>query len=370
MTEYRKGMSVFSIWDQFLIICKGKLVTIVAILISSHINCIAQDIGSVSGKVTEAATSKPAQFINVYFANTSIGTTSNENGEFILKNIPNGKYSLTFSGVGYKLKSSPVEIKDKAIIGLEISLDQEIIVLGEIVIKSKKKDFTMNFLTFKKYFLGESANASECSITNTDVLDFDYDKPTDVLTATAQEPIEIINKALGYKIFYALQTFTFDKRNGLVTLNGIPRFENLEAKSKNEEKKWKRKRDKSYYGSISHFVKSWYSHSTKENGFLVWQVDADNQEHSINPDSLFAKDSNTIINFQGSLKVVFEKEREETNYRKDNGSFVPQTSILVFRKRNLKIYGNGYYENPLSLILNGYMGWEKIAELVPLDYKL
>jgi hypothetical protein len=68
------------------------------------------------------------------------------------------------------------------------------------------------------------------------------------------------------------------------------------------------------------------------------------------------------------LKVVFAKEREEVSYRNDDTSFIPQTSILVFKKK-LKIYSNGYYENSLNLVLNGYMGWEKIAELVPLEYK-
>jgi hypothetical protein len=366
--QHLAGMNIRCLYSEFLPFNFLKLAILIAALICIYGNGRAQNKGLISGKVTEASTGKPAPFINVYFANTSIGTTSNENGEFVLKNIPNGKYSLTFSGVGYKLKSSPIEILDKVITGLEISIDQEIILLREVVVQSKKKDFAMNFLTFKKYFLGESSNANECSITNADAINFDYDKNNDLISATSQEPIEIINRALGYKVLYTLQTFLFDRRNNLVTFNGIPRFENLEAKNKNEEKKWKRKRDRSYNGSITHFISSWYSHSTKENGFLVWKLDSDNQEQLINPDSLFERGSNNIINFQGSLKVVFAKEREEVSYRNDDTSFIPQTSILVFKKK-LKIYSNGYYENSLNLVLNGYMGWEKIAELVPLEYK-
>jgi hypothetical protein len=366
--QHLAGRNIRCLYSVFLPFYVLKLPILIAALVCIHGNGLAQNKGLISGKITETATGKPAPFINVYFANTSIGTTSNENGEFVLKNIPNGKYSLTFSGVGYKLKSSPIEILDKVITGLEISIDQEIILLREVVVQSKKKDFAMNFLTFKKYFLGESSNPNECSITNADAINFDYDKNNDLISATSQEPIEIINRALGYKVLYTLQTFLFDRRNNLVTFNGIPRFENLEAKNKNEEKKWKRKRDRSYNGSITHFISSWYSHSTKENGFLVWKLDSDNQEQLINPDSLFERGSNNIINFQGSLKVVFAKEREEVSYRNDDTSFIPQTSILVFKKK-LKIYSNGYYENSLNLVLNGYMGWEKIAELVPLEYK-
>ena len=49
---------------------------------------------------------------------------------------------------------------------------------------------------------------------------------------------------------------------------------------------------------------------------------------------------------------------------------LPQTSYLKFKRDQLVIHDNGYYENPLSFYMEGYLEWsEKIAELMPLEYQ-
>ena len=44
-------------------------------------------------------------FVNIYLSKTKIGTTSDENGFYELKNIPNGKYTLVLSCIGYQTKT-------------------------------------------------------------------------------------------------------------------------------------------------------------------------------------------------------------------------------------------------------------------------
>jgi len=329
--------------------------------------CFAQNTGSFSGQVVDSKDKKPIPFLSVFFANTLMGCNSDENGFFKINKVPFGKYNLTISGVGYKLLTRPIEITGS--VNQIILVEQEVKQLKEVTVKSRDNKFTRNYQNFKKYFLGQSHNANSCKIINPEAIDLEYDDFDEVLKASAQEPIEVINYALGYKMYYLLNKFELDNKRGLIIVSGIPRFEYLSAEKEKKERKWDRQRDKAYYGSVNHFFRCLYNHTTRENHFVVYKMVGDNDQF-FNPDSLFMKGSSSVIQFQGKIKIVFKKEQEEVSYTKrtNNGSR-PQTSILEFTNEFLRIYENGYFEDPLTVILNGYMGWERMAELVPVEYK-
>ncbi len=336
------------------------------VILGSH--CYAQNTGTFSGRVIDSKDKKPVPFLSIFFANTLMGCNSDENGYFKINNIPFGKYSLTISGVGYKLVSKPIEINGTSD-NNTFSIEQEVKQLNEVVVKSRDNKFAKNYRTFKKYFLGESSNASFCKILNPEAIDLEYDYENDVLTATAQEPIKLLNNALGYKLYYVLNKFKLDNKNGLIIVSGIPRFEYLSSEKESKERKWDRHRDKAYYGSANHFFRCLFNRTTRENQFVVYKV-LGNKDEFFNPDSLFEKGNSNIIHFKGKIKVVFNKEQEEYSYYR-NGfqGNRPQTTILEFTNEYVKVYENGYFEDPLSVVMNGYMGWERIAELVPLEYK-
>jgi hypothetical protein len=63
----------------------------------------------IKGVVTDSLTNEPVPYANVYFANTSIGTSTNEKGEYSLAGFADGKYDLTISSVGFKLTQYPLE---------------------------------------------------------------------------------------------------------------------------------------------------------------------------------------------------------------------------------------------------------------------
>ncbi len=60
----------------------------------------AQD-NSVKGFVYEEATGEPMMFTNVYLKGTTFGSTTNENGYFNINRIPDGRYTLLITSVGY-----------------------------------------------------------------------------------------------------------------------------------------------------------------------------------------------------------------------------------------------------------------------------
>ena len=57
--------------------------------------------GSVSGEVRDAVTKQPLPGANVIVAGTSLGTSCNAEGYYVIKNLPPGKHVLKATMLGY-----------------------------------------------------------------------------------------------------------------------------------------------------------------------------------------------------------------------------------------------------------------------------
>ncbi|WP_370687379.1 serine hydrolase [Fulvivirga maritima] len=101
----------------------------------------------ISGSVINNQTKQPIPYVNIGIANTEVGTISNEDGSFTI-NIPL-KYSdqdLLFSSVGYIRKSFPISSISTAANNLVVSLNENVLELGEVEIvakQEKKKSVTL-----------------------------------------------------------------------------------------------------------------------------------------------------------------------------------------------------------------------------------
>jgi outer membrane receptor for ferrienterochelin and colicins len=95
------------------------------------------------GEVMDGLT--PVPFANIYLVGTSIGTASDENGNFQLQNIPIGKYLLKATAIGYFSYSSKITIMDNKAnhisIFLKISTEQleETVVTGTLKAVSRSE---------------------------------------------------------------------------------------------------------------------------------------------------------------------------------------------------------------------------------------
>ncbi len=61
----------------------------------------AQDENSIKGFVYEESTGEPMMFTNVYLRGTTFGGATDENGYFNINRIPDGRYTLLITSVGY-----------------------------------------------------------------------------------------------------------------------------------------------------------------------------------------------------------------------------------------------------------------------------
>ena len=85
-----------------------KIIINISCLLFMGITAINGQTNSISGKVSSNGEVLP--FVNVYLKKTKQGTSTNENGFFELKNIPNGTYTIVASSIGYKFKSKKITL--------------------------------------------------------------------------------------------------------------------------------------------------------------------------------------------------------------------------------------------------------------------
>ena len=373
---------------------------------------------AVSGILTDAETKEPIAFANVFFANTRIGVSSDEDGKFSLTGFPSGKYDLTVTFVGYNTYQQSLEFNGSEF-RLTISLTESEIRLSEVVIKEDTTGRANNFETFKKHFLGETKNSSQCKILNPRDIHLFFDVNSNVLVAHARVPIQIENRALGFKLDYYLHSFELNFKSGMLIFLGVPAFKNLVTDKKSVQNGWEKERLRAYNGSVTHFIRALRSDSLIQNGFEVrkfykipnperpsqqilnskikeWRLMQENglaKEGS--KDSLGyylnlqskpelidsvgtvqlsgaeLQNSAHEVLYKGMLKIDFKKEKEETRYPPTVGRTLKwQTSVMHIQAPRLKLYENGYYEDIRDVFIEHYWAWsEKMSDILPYDYR-
>jgi iron complex outermembrane receptor protein len=100
----------------------------IMIFVSSH--AVAQFL--LEGKITDAASNQPVIGAPVYLPDLKKGAVTNEEGNFIIENLPRGKFLLEIKYVGYASVVLVVEIQDST--KLNVALNSSITELNEVVI--------------------------------------------------------------------------------------------------------------------------------------------------------------------------------------------------------------------------------------------
>ncbi|CAH8283750.1 iron complex outermembrane receptor protein [Mariniflexile fucanivorans] len=103
-----------------------------ALLFLAVANLYAQN--SIKGTVVDANTKQGLMDASVYFIDIEKGTSTNENGNFKIENLPSGNYKILVSILGYETKS--VNLKIPNITNLEISLNPSAIEMEAIIVST------------------------------------------------------------------------------------------------------------------------------------------------------------------------------------------------------------------------------------------
>jgi len=93
--------------------------------------------GSLRGKVTDAQTGEALASANIYLVGTTIGAASKLNGEYEILGIPQGRYTLRATFIGYKQKDSVIQVRPGVTLNMNIPMEPMAIVGREVVITAQ-----------------------------------------------------------------------------------------------------------------------------------------------------------------------------------------------------------------------------------------
>ena len=94
--------------------------------------------GNLKGKIT-TADEQPAAYVSVLIKNSTIGTITDENGNFEFRKIKPGQYILYISLLGYSDQEIEVTLKQNETVNLKIQLKQTYAELQNIILEATKQ---------------------------------------------------------------------------------------------------------------------------------------------------------------------------------------------------------------------------------------
>ncbi len=340
---------------------------------------------TITGKVIDANTKAPMQAASVFAQNTTFGTATAADGTFTLW-LPGGGYDLAITFTGFQTETKRVSAADAADKNIVIEMKQQEKSMEEVAIRTSNevKDGLEKYGGFfMENFIGKTANSSKCVIKNKEALKFYFSKKRNRLKVLASEPLEIENTALGYKIKYTLDSFTHDYTNVVSTFTGYPLFEELQPANDAQAATWKANRAVAYNGSILHFMRSVYNRRLKEEGFeiqfIVKSNDADTAIKGLDFYGAlnYSMDDSTkiaeISPNQTNVAVLYQKEAppgEYTDLNDDAPKKFELSIVTIPSTEAIGIEQNGFYFDQNDMTITGYWSWEKVADMLPYDFKV
>lgn len=94
----------------------------------------AQDAGTVTGAVTDAASQRTLGSVQVHLVGTGLGTLTRDNGRYIILNVPAGTYTLRAERIGYELAEAEVVVTGGGTVQQDFVIQAQALGLDEIVV--------------------------------------------------------------------------------------------------------------------------------------------------------------------------------------------------------------------------------------------
>ena len=374
MTRCRKNIvpgsraAIFRLASSFALIC----------VLTSGLT--AQSIAQLStfqGTLVDADTGVPLQDAHVFIASSLLGTVTDRNGQFLLKNVPPGAHRLYASMVGYESSTQDTLVRANHVYELTIRLQSTAVPLEEVVVNARKaRRWQRRLIKFQRLFLGETENSKLTTIVNPEVLSFKSRFGN--LSATASAPLIIENRALGYRIHYYLKEF--DHYGNTIKYDGEPSYQELVPADSIEAALWEEERGRTFFGSQRHFFLSLIAGRTKEEGFEIWRrysLESNSGRFGVNPSSLLEPGPTPLehmLTFNGVLEIVYTGEHEDEAFRRwqrmaDWRRPGPQRSFMELNHGPTLVDQTGEVIDPYGIVVYGYYAFERIADQCPKEYR-
>ncbi|QNE40322.1 carboxypeptidase-like regulatory domain-containing protein [Hymenobacter sp. NBH84] len=368
---------------------------------------------TLSGQVLDAQTRKPLEMANVFFANTTVGTPTDAQGNFTFPTLKPGSYTLVVSYLGYQLYKQTITVADAPqtfIIQLAPTINQ----LSEVVVRPHRNR-PADYARFAQRFLGSSSFSKQCKIRNPDGVVVEYDAQKDVLTAYTPYQLQVDNEALGYRVTFYDLDFQVNYGQQTTYTDSQVSFQDLTPRNERQRRRWAENRQRAYHGSFMHFLRSVYHDEVDAAGFRVQRLRREvNQRrawsdtfmltHSIlgvrnrglpmavvhalreppitsalSPEELPIDSlrrrapTQTWLRFQGLMAVTYEGEEKDAMYQRlfpgPKTDSKTQRSVVRLRTPEAEVAAAGVVRTIGAVVTEGYWGFERVGELLPQDYQ-
>lgn len=356
----------------------------------------------VMGTVLDANTNKPLHNVNISILGTLKGAATDENGSFVIHNVPTSSFQIVVSYIGYQTQKNSIEISNGSKIKQDFFLKKKVIQFDEIIVKDEiDEQWRKNLKIFEAQFIGILKNSSSTHIQNPYIINFNTDDDG-WLVAKAEEPILVKNETLGYKIKFFLDLFQF--KNSTINISGEPFFEDILDDSLDQNNSIIRDaRIETYCGSLKHFLyaatKQYIQDSLRKEtkiydqesylskqGFKVFEtkyepnmINFNSIDSPVDMNEYFSRSSNEsefYLEFPKFLKIVYNRESEDPKYLANVGKnrkiinsnsqiswiHIPYGSVLIDK--------TGYYSNSSYIETYGYWSYELLSSILPYEYSV
>jgi hypothetical protein len=347
---------------------------------------------TITGVVLDSSSREPLVAASVFCQNTTVGTTTNKQGEFSIS-LKAGGYDLIFSYTGYQTQTIRVSENNK----LEVVMIKEDKSLGEVIIKNSNEvadGWTKYGDFFTQHFIGATPNASLCTLTNPEVLKFFYFKRSNKLKVLATEPVLISNKALGYNLRYQLDSFVYYYNTEITSYRGYCLYTEMEGED-SLKKIWATKRQYAYKGSKLQFMRSYYDSTLTDDGWIIDMLDEkddkkfvkvknvyDTSYYNILTNVIDSLGADSVVHsivtgpvqveifYPRKISITYTKKSPEKEYLKKMNlpKNIPYCISYIDIKDWIAITENGYYYEQKDWVNQGYWSWKNVGDLLPYDY--
>ncbi|PWN08253.1 carboxypeptidase-like regulatory domain-containing protein [Rhodohalobacter mucosus] len=331
----------------------------------------------ITGLVVDEATGEPLQGVNVYLSFTTQGDATDEDGRYSFRTPLTGNFELVFSMIGFEMQKRSISIReDSGTLQFNAEMTEDPVELGEVEVRADNSEWLRNFAQFKEEFLGTTSNASDAEIENRWMIDFDRNDDGE-LVASAEEPVRILNHALGYELTADLDDFSWNLFEGTGQYRVTVRFEEMETESGRQARRWRRARENAFEGSLRHFLLSLYEGELSQNQFELVRMNTQRETriYSVGRNRLISTlrshglDQSLAV--QGVKGFVLREPvdvligREEyLNDTRERARLVPLRQDQVFF-----VMPDGTLADLSSVGIELYWATRRMADMVPFDYK-
>ncbi|MDL2277476.1 carboxypeptidase-like regulatory domain-containing protein [Parabacteroides sp. OttesenSCG-928-G07] len=322
------------------------------------------------GIVFDKKLNEPVWNASVYLDGTSFNTITNEDGSFELTINSDITTQLVIRFIGYEKVTFdyPFNLPDT------IFLEERPEMINELVVEAKEGKFTRarKMKAFKTTFLGTTKAGKSCEILNEDDINLIFDTENNVLIATANTPIIIDNKYLGYTVYYDLVEFQAQYKTNSLNDSQLHQTYYLGTFSFQEKKNNNQRillnRSNTYDKSISNFIRNLYNKTLDKSNFSFSK-----NEYRLSADECFV-----VRKGLGNCQVIIQppilgarKSVDRENYTEIGYVDVwykDEQSSIIFYTDKFQINRTRITAPLDKVAFSGEMGEQRVGDLLPWEY--